>query len=261
MQWSEAIESHIEALKPVPQDMALCRRLYSLIDLTSLNSEDTEAGIAALCEQAQSPLGHVAAVCVYPKFAGLVATNFAGTKIKTATVVNFPHGSSSQEEVLMEINHCLMAGVQEIDVVFPYERYLAGETHYCRHFIQACKAACGENITLKVILETGALGDPAIIADACYDALAAGADFLKTSTGKISEGATLEAAATMLLVIKHTEPQAKRRIGFKVSGGIRDVQQAAQYLELADQIMGEGWATPDTFRIGASKLVGELLKS
>lgn len=259
MQWSEAIESHIGALRPVPQDVALCKRLYSVIDLTSLSSDDDEARIAELCSQAESPLGHVAAVCVYPKFVSQVVGRLAGTKIKTATVVNFPKGDALQQNVLAEISQSVTAGVQEIDVVFPYERYLAGEAHYCRDFVHACKLACGEDIALKVILETGALGDPAIIADACYDALAGGADFLKTSTGKISEGATLEAAATMLLVIKHTEPQAKRKLGLKVSGGIRDISQASQYLELADQIMGEGWATPDTFRIGASRLVNELL--
>jgi deoxyribose-phosphate aldolase len=261
MQWSDAVEEHIKALKPVTQDMALLRRLYSLVDLTSLNEGDTPAAIATLCAKAQSALGHVAAICVYPQFISLVAANFARTPVRAATVVNFPEGASSLEAVLAEINESIQSGAQEVDVVFPYARYLSGEQHYAHQFISTCKAACGESVLLKVILETGALSDVTIIADASYTALAAGADFIKTSTGKISEGATLEAAATMLLVIKHTEPQVKHRLGFKVSGGIRTIVDAAQYVELADRIMGREWVTPATFRIGASKLVDELLVS
>lgn len=259
MQWSEAIEKHVNALTPVTRDMALLRRLYSLIDLTSLNDYDTESDIALLCQKAQSSLGHVAAVCVYAPFVTMVSANFSGTAIKTAAVANFPEGESSLESVLAEISQHLQTGAQEIDVVFPYRRYLAGEQQYAHQFVNVCKAACGDDVKLKVILETGALLDPAIIADASYEALAAGADFIKTSTGKISEGATLEAAAAMLLVIKHTEPQVKHRLGFKAAGGIRTIEQAAQYVELADRIMGGNWVTPSTFRIGASKLVDEIL--
>lgn len=259
MQWVEAVDAHISALQPVTEDMALLRRLYSLVDLTSLNTNDTQSSIAMLCQKAQSSLGHVAAVCIYPTFVPMVSSAFAGTKVKTATVVNFPEGSESLENVLIEINDALLAGANEIDVVFPYPRYLAGEQHYAHHFVQACKAACGDQASLKVILETGALNDPAIIADAAYTALAAGADFIKTSTGKIPEGASLEAAAVMLMVIKHTEPQVKHRLGVKISGGVRTIQQAAQYVELADQIMGRDWVTAETFRIGASQLVDALL--
>ncbi len=261
MQWTEAVEEHIRALPPVVKDAALLRRLYSLIDLTSLNEKDSETDISLLCTKARSALGHVAALCVYPQFVPMVASSFSGTPVKTATVVNFPEGSSSLEAVLAEISESLQAGAQEIDVVFPYDRYLAGEQQYAHQFVSICKAACGDDVTLKVILETGALIDSAIIADASYTALAAGADFIKTSTGKITEGATLEAAATMLLVIKHTEPQVKHRLGFKAAGGIRTIEQAAQYVELADRIMGKDWVTPATFRIGASKLVDEILSA
>lgn len=258
MQWTDAVAEQVNALTPVEIDMALKRRIYSLLDLTSLNDNDTESSVSFLCEKAQTPLGHVAAVCVYPRFVPLVAATFAGTSVKVATVANFPGGSESLENVLAEINQSLRAGAQEIDVVFPYERYLAGETKYAHQFVSVCKAACGDHVKLKVILETGALNDLAIIADASYEVLAAGADFIKTSTGKISEGATLEAAATMLLVLKHVESQVKRHLGFKAAGGIRTIEQAAQYIELADRIMGRAWVTPDTFRIGASKLVNEL---
>lgn len=259
MYWPEAVQEHIQTLKTISINTALRQRLLSLVDLTSLNANDTEESIALLCDKAQTPLGHVAAVCVYPRFVRQVATQFAGTPIQTATVVNFPEGTSSLETVLVEIGRALQDGAQEIDVVFPYLRYLAGEQQYTQSFISACKVACGSSVSLKVILETGALLDPAIIADASVNALTAGADFIKTSTGKIAEGATLEAAAVMLLVIHHVMPQLKRNIGLKISGGIRDIEQAAQYVELADAIMGREWVSADNFRIGASQLVDKLL--
>lgn len=259
MQWSDAIQAQIKSLKPVKQDVALADRIIRLIDLTSLNDTDTEASIASFCNKAHTDFGNVAAVCTYPRFVRLIANEFAGSQIKTATVANFPDGTDSLEEVLLEIGAAIQNGAQEIDVVFPYSRYLAGERQYAQTFVTACKAACGDNVLLKVILETGALLDAPIIADASFDALAAGADFIKTSTGKTSQGATLEAAATMLLVIQHIQPQLKRRLGIKISGGIKSIEQAAQYVELADQILGKENVTADTFRIGASKLVDEII--
>lgn len=259
MEWSEAIREQIEALpQTIIDDEALIRRVISLVDLTSLNNTDTQASVATFLEKANTSHGHVAAVCVYPQFVRLAAAQLANEHIKIATVVNFPEGNQPLDTVLVEIGSALEDGANEIDVVFPYGRYLAGERHYAHTFVEACKAVCGDKVTLKVILETGALGDPAIIADAAYDVLAAGADFIKTSTGKISEGATLEAAATMLLVIRHIEPQLKHHVGIKISGGIRDIQIAARYIALADNIMGREWVGPSTFRIGASKLIDEI---
>lgn len=260
MQWSDTVNGYIEALKPIKESVGLAQRILSLIDLTSLKESDTEANIVQLFEKARTPFGHVAAVCVSPAFARLAVAQFAGSPIKVATVANFPEGGASLETVLTEIGRALEDGVQEVDVVFPYHRYLAGERQYTHTFVAACKAACGEDVVLKVILETGALNDTTIIADASYDVLAAGADFIKTSTGKIPEGATLEAAATMLLVAKHIMPQLKRRVGVKVSGGIRTIKQATQYVELADNILGREWVAPDTFRIGASQLLDEIIQ-
>lgn len=259
MQWTDAVKEYVDAVKPVKSNAQVAERVYQLIDLTSLNESDSDATIVTLFDKATSQYGHVAAMCISPRFVRMSVAQFSQSKIKTATVANFPEGDLPLEDVLIEIGSALEDGAQEIDVVFPYARYLAGEKHYAHDFVAACKDACG-NVTLKVILETGALGDPAIIADASYEAITAGADFIKTSTGKISDGATLEAATTMLLVIKHALPQLKRRIGLKVSGGIRELNQAAQYVALADKILGHDYVTPDTFRIGASKLVDEILK-
>lgn len=261
MEWSEAARTYIDALEQVGLTPALKQKIMSLIDLTSLNESDTDEDIAALFEKAHNVLGHVAAICVYPSFVSLAATQFAGSPIKVATVVNFPNGDHSLEVVLAEINRALQSGAQEIDVVFPYQRYLAGERQYVKTFVETCKAACGHAVILKVILETGALSDLAIIADASYDVLAAGADFIKTSTGKMAEGATLEAVATMLLVIKHINTQLKHPVGLKVSGGVRTIEQAAQYLKLTESILGSPWLNPDRLRLGASKLVDVLLQN
>lgn len=259
MQWTEAVQEQLRTLTPVTPNAVLAQRVINLVDLTSLNGTDTESSIAAFCAKANTPLGHVAAVCIYPQFVRQMAAEFAATSIKTVTVVNFPDGDDSLETVLIQIGRAIQDGAQEIDVVFPYTRFLAGERQYAHQFVASCKAACGTDALLKVILETGALVDPAIIAEAAYESLTAGADFIKTSTGKTAQGATLEAAATILLVIKHVMPQLKRRMGIKISGGVRDLAQAAQYLELADHIMGREWTTPATFRIGASKLVDEIV--
>lgn len=261
MQWSETVMEYVTALKPIKLNDAVRQRLISLMDYTNLNPEDSESDIAAFFEKAQTPFGPVAAVCILPQFVHFALDEFRDSSIRVATVANFPEGVSSLETVLLEIGSALENGVQEIDIVFPYHRYLAGERQYVQSFISMCKEACGEHVLLKVILETGVLKEAPIIADASYDALAAGADFIKTSTGKLSEGATLEAAATMLLVAKHIAPQLKRPVGVKVSGGIKTASDAIQYLELADNILGGKIVKPQTFRIGASKLLDELIKT
>lgn len=260
MDWSEAIQAQIKSLPIVDIDSFTKQKMFSLLDFTRLNKNDSEQEIAAWSAQAITTLGHVAAVCVYPEFVRLMADTFRGRPINIATVVNFPSGDANLEQVLVEIGRAIQDGANEIDVVFPYRRYLAAETQYAKNFIQTCKAACGEQTLLKVILETGALSDPAIIADATFDVVAAGADFVKTSTGKIQEGATLEAAAVILLVIKHMGEQLQRPVGIKISGGIKTPSEAVQYLALAEQIMGKAWPSKLTFRIGASQLIEALLK-
>lgn len=260
MDWAKEVQKCLQQVLPQQVTQGLVTRVWSLVDLTSLNASDTEASIASFCEKARSPYGHVAAVCVYPQFTRLIAAEFSETPIKTATVANFPTGDASLESVLLEIGSALAEGAQEVDVVFPYKRYLAGDKTYGHEFVTACRAACGKDVLLKVILETGVLQDLKIIAAASYEALYAGADFIKTSTGKTDIGASLEAAAVMLMVVKAMSTQEKRSFGVKVSGGIRDFAQAGLYLDLADKIMGRGWVAPETFRIGSSALADEIAK-
>lgn len=258
MEWSKEIKPYTEALTSVRTNEEVLQKITTLLDLTSLNETDTEASIAALLEKARTNYGSVAGVCVYPKFIRLVAAEFAGTNIKAITVANFPEGQTALEDVLLEIGVALENGAQEIDIVFPYRQYLAGDKNYGHSFVTACKAACGSK-TLKIILETGAMNDLAVIADAAKVVLMAGADFVKTSTGKFSIGATIDAAAVILLVIKELQPQFKHPIGLKVAGGLTGIGNAAQYIELADRIMGKAWVKPNTFRIGSSKLIDAIL--
>lgn len=238
----------------IKNNISLAERIISLIDLTNLNETATVDGIKELCQKAQ--IG-VAAICIYPEFIPLAKRLLKNSTIRIATVCNFPKGNAVLADVLAAIVTAKTQGVAEIDVVTPYQDHLAGNTTAVKKFITACKTACGDNIILKVILETGILQQPEIIAQASRDAILAGADFIKTSTGKISSGATLEAAAVMLQEIRKLK--LNRAIGFKASGGIRTIAQATEYLQLADSIMGANWATPETFRFGASSLLDEII--
>ncbi len=228
--------------------------LVGLIDLTSLNDHDNAETISALCHKALSPFGHVAAVCVYPRFVSQAKKILAAAPVKIATVVNFPEGNAGLDDVLSAIRQAIQDGANEIDVVFPYSDYLRGEKEKALNFIRQCKATAGEDIVLKVIIETGALVHSAVIAEVSYEVAHAGADFLKTSTGKIAVGATLDAARVMFATIK----KIARPIGIKISGGVRTIEQAEQYVGLAQQMMGADWVTPGHFRIGASQLLDAL---
>jgi deoxyribose-phosphate aldolase len=230
-------------------------KILSVVDLTSLNETDDESVIDALCINAISVKGHVAAVCVYPRFVKQAVKMLTGNPVKIATVANFPHGNESIVQVMQSIHDSIQNGAQEIDVVFPYSRYLSGDKDGAFQLIHQCKQVCGESVLLKVILETGALNDERVIADVSCGVLNAGADFLKTSTGKISVGATIEAARSMLQVIKEMTPKLNRSLGFKASGGIRTLKQAEEYMQLASQIMNPEWVTAKHFRLGMSKLL------
>ena len=230
-------------------------RLIGLLDLTSLN-DGHDDDIAGLCARALTPLGPVAAVCSWPEFATDMVRRMAGRGPKVAVVLDFPEGHGPLEAVLSEARQALADGAEELDLVWPYRTWQAGERQTALDLVRALKQVSG-SARLKVILETGVLRDPGAIAAASKDAIEAGADMLKTSTGKTASGASLPAAEAMLRAIQ----ASGREVGFKASGGIGTVDQAAAYLSLAEEIMGAGWATPDRFRIGASRLLDALLKA
>lgn len=246
-----------EAAKVRANEAYALRTLLSM-DLTSLNEDDTADKIKELCRRAVTPRGHVAAVCVYDRFVPLAVNELAGTGVRVATVCNFPHGIPDAKAVVAEARAQVAAGADEVDVVLPYKRYKAGHKDQAISLLQQVREVCPNGIKMKVILETSQLQSLKITEEASRDAILAGADFIKTSTGKVPGGATLEVAATMLAVIREMQPKVKRTLGFKPSGGLKTVDDAAGYLYLADLIMGEGWATPETLRFGASGLLNDV---
>lgn len=234
----------------------VARKLIGLLDLTSLEPGDDEAKIADLCRRAVTRFGKVAAVCVYPRFARQCRAALAGTGVRVAAVANFPDGRADARGAGIETRAAVAEGADEIDMVLPFEALRRGEPAAARAVVAACREACGPGVRLKVILETGALAEPGLIAEASRLAIAEGADFIKTSTGKRQPGATPEAARIMLDAIR----EAGGQVGFKAAGGVRTLDQARVYVALAETALGAGWCTPETFRIGASGLLDVLLR-
>jgi deoxyribose-phosphate aldolase len=231
------------------------RIALACLDLTSLNDADTEADVLALCQRATGAHGAVAAVCVWPRFARVARTH-AAEGVRVAAVANFPDGSTDVARTRRDIDTIVQAGAQEVDVVLPYRALLAGDVAACHEVLQTARRA-SEGLLLKVILETGELRDDDAIARAARLALAAGADFLKTSSGKTPVSATPQAARTMLQAIA-ADASARNRVGFKAAGGIRKVSDAALYIDAVREALGESALTPARFRIGASGLLNDI---
>jgi deoxyribose-phosphate aldolase len=234
---------------------AAARLALRCLDLTSLNDADTEADIARLCGRAQGPSGPVAAVCVWPRLAAFARTRLPAA-VAVAAVANFPDGSADVARAVADTQRIVDAGAQEVDVVLPHAVLRAGDAATAARVLAAVRAAC-PGLQLKVILETGELQTEALIRQASQLAIDAGADFLKTSTGKTPISATPAAARTMLLAIA-ADAGAARRVGFKASGGIRTVTEAMTYFALVAEFLGPGALGPQRLRIGASSLLADI---
>ena len=230
------------------------RRALVCLDLTNLQDDCDERAVADLCRRAQTPAGSAAAVCVWPRFVAQAKRALANTGIRVATVVNFPRGDADLDAVKTETRVALADGADEIDLVTPWRALAAGDGAAVAAMVREIRDVCAE-ATLKAILETGELKDPALIGLAAEAALDGGADFLKTSTGKVAVNATPEAAGILLAAIARRGGGA----GLKVAGGVRTTEEAGVYLALCDQRMGAGWAGPRRFRFGASGLLDALL--
>ncbi|HTB68086.1 MAG TPA: deoxyribose-phosphate aldolase [Steroidobacteraceae bacterium] len=239
-------------------DALLARRLLGMLDLTTLNDSDDGRVVRALAAYAATPVGRVAALCTWSRLIGDALDALAGTGVPVAAVTNFPAGEPDVAGAAAHSAQAVAAGATEIDVVFPWRAFLAGDAATALALVGACREACGSRAHLKVILETGQLGTAARIREAADLAIAGGADFLKTSTGKTQPGATLMAAQVMLDAIAQARTRGVR-VGFKASGGVRTITDAASYLTAYEQRFGVGSAQPQVFRIGASQLVHELL--
>ncbi len=236
-------------------EASLARRALALIDLTDLNEGCTDDDVRRLCARAITPHGSVAAVCVWPRFVRTAVGELASTAVKVATVVNFPSGDEPIDQVVATTERAIVDGAGEIDLVLPYRALLAGDEEHVVAMLRAVRAAVPAPRHLKVILETGELVGLDRVERASRLAIDHGADFVKTSTGKSKVSATPDAVRVMLQVIA----ESARPIGIKPSGGIRTVADASAYLRLADEIIGPAWATPETFRFGASGLLDAVL--
>ncbi len=228
----------------------------ALMDLTTLNDSDTTETINNLVASIEPTLGIPAAICVYSQFvsdAKLALAERELQQVKVATVTNFPSGEQPLEQVLNETLFAIERGADEIDLVIPYKALIAGDEHKVLEYVKASKEACGNQAQLKVIIESGELSDD-LIATATKLAIDGGADFVKTSTGKVAVNATLAATDIMLNSIK----ASGKKVGFKAAGGVRTVSDAAEYLALAESILGEAYLQPELFRFGASGLLKDV---
>lgn len=237
----------------------------SCMDLTTLEGIDTPGKVHALCAKALHPdpddptTPSVAAVCVYPELVAVAASALRGSGVKVASVAGaFPSGLAPLESRLDEIARAVDAGADEIDIVLNRSAFLAGDYGRAVDEIAASKRACGP-AHLKTILETGELGSYDQIRRASVLAMAAGSDFIKTSTGKIGVAATLPTALCMSEAIREFHGQTGRAVGLKVAGGVRTAKQAWQYLVIVHETLGPAWLHPDRFRIGASSALNDVL--
>jgi deoxyribose-phosphate aldolase len=236
-----------------------------MTDLTTLEGADTPGKVAALCSKALRPdpvdptIPPVAAVCVYPNLVPNALERLEGSPVKVASVATaFPSGQSPTEVKLEDARRAAELGADEIDMVIDRGAFLSGNYAKVYDEVRRVKEAVGD-AHLKVILETGELGTYDNVRRASLLAIAGGADFVKTSTGKISPAATLPVTLVMLEAVRDVYEETGRRIGVKPAGGIRRAKQAVQYLVVVNETLGPEWLTPDLFRFGASSLLNDVL--
>ncbi len=245
--------------------LAALKLAMSMMDLTTLEAKDTPGKVKQLCAKAMFPhsslpgIPSVAAVCVYANLVRVAKEALKGSKVKVAAVATaFPSGMSSRKVKLEETRWAVNEGADEIDMVISRGHFLSGEYNFVFDEIAAVKEACGQ-AHLKVILETGELSTLDNVRRASDIAMYAGADFIKTSTGKIQPAATLPVTLVMLEAIRDYYYETGIKIGMKPAGGIATAKLAIQYLVVLRETLGNDWLTPDLFRFGASSLANDLL--
>ncbi len=242
------------------------RLILSMIDLTTLEGADSEGKVLQLCAKALQlhaaapDLPHVAAVCVYPALVGVARRALSGSGVRVASVAtSFPAGQAPLEIKLLEARTAVEAGADEVDMVISRGRFLAGDYACTADEIASIKEACGE-AHLKVILETGELGTLDAVRRAADLAMHAGADFIKTSTGKIQPAATMPVVLVMLEAIRDHYRRTGEKIGMKPAGGISTAKDAIRHLVMVRETLGQDWLDPDLYRFGASSLANDVLR-
>jgi deoxyribose-phosphate aldolase len=252
------------SIKTTAKDAAL-RLVVSMVDLTTLEGKDSEGKVRRLCAKAVRPdptdatLPSVAAVCVYPTFVATARAALGDAPVAVASVATaFPSGHAPLETRLAEVRAAVADGADEIDMVIDRGAFLSGHSDLVAEEIRAVKDACGA-AHLKVILETGELETYDNVRRASFLAMHNGADFIKTSTGKVSPAATPAVILVMLEAIRDFERETGRAVGMKAAGGIRTAKDAITSLVLVKETLGDAWLTPDRYRIGASSLLNDVL--
>ncbi|MDF1795681.1 MAG: deoxyribose-phosphate aldolase [Coxiellaceae bacterium] len=230
-------------------------QLVPCLDLTLLSSSCTSADVMVLCEQAHTAYGDVAAVCIFPQWVEIAKEALEGSPVRVATVVNFPQPTLSIDEIQQKIEAAIEHGADELDVVMPYDLLAQGGQARVEKILQRCREACGHHI-LKIIIESGALQSGELIQQATQLVVDSGADFVKTSTGKVPVGATLSAVESMLKVLQASGATT----GIKLSGGIRTVVSAYEYVQLIERYLGVDVLQSARFRIGASQLLQDITR-
>ena len=255
----------IRADLPSIEDKELLKKLFSLIDLTTLSERDNIQNVTLLCEkvnmlsEAYPSMPAVAAICIYPEMVQVVKEYLVNPLVNIATVGGgFPASQTFTNIKVMEIEQALGQGADEVDIVLPVGKFLMEDYEYVEYEIQVIKERIKE-VHLKVILETGSLQDYSLIRKASFLAIGSGADFIKTSTGKIPVGATPEAMIIMCQAIGEYYSKTGKKIGIKPAGGISDAETAILYYAIVKEILGEDWLNSERFRIGASRLANNLM--
>lgn len=233
---------------------AYAQRALDCLDLTQLSDDCTNADILDLCKRARTRFGPTSTVCVWPRFVPTAASALGESSVKIATVVNFPTGNEPASQVMEMTKEAVSNGANEVDVVIPWKALLEGHPENVAARVARVKSSA-DGAIIKAIIETGMLATPDLIREATRGAVDGEADFITTSTGRVPVNATPEIARIILEEIKAIGED----VGFKAAGGVRTTRGSVEYLEIADEIMGDGWAMPDRFRIGGFDLLDPLL--
>lgn len=268
--WSEEqVDKEVARIRDVAKrnhTTEVFKLCYSTIDLTTLSCNDSVTSVTKFAQKAAEfytkypQIPNVASICVYPAFVETVGLAVDGTPMRITSVAGgFPASQTFLEVKALEVAMAIENGADEIDIVLNVGRMLTGEYDEAANEVETIRSEMDKDIILKVIIESGALKTPELIRKASLLSMFAGADFVKTSTGKIDVAATPEAAVVMCQAIRDYHKKTGRKVGFKAAGGVRTPEEAALYYTIVEEILGKEWCTPELFRIGASSAANNLL--
>lgn len=271
--WSpERVDEEVARIRKVAEDrnhnLEVYKFCYSAIDLTTLSCNDSVTSVTEFARKAAEfytkypHIPNVASICIYPSFVETVGLAVDGTPMRITSVAGgFPASQTYLEVKALEVSMAVENGADEVDIVLNVGRMLTGEYDEAANEVEVIRAEIDEDIVLKVIIESGALKTPELIRKASLLSMFAGADFVKTSTGKIDVAATPEAAVVMCQAIRDYYEKTGRKVGFKAAGGVRTPEEAALYYTIVEEILGKEWLTTDLFRIGASSAANNILSA